>query len=443
MKKINIYKLAFIFVISLGFLCRSYIAFNVPIWHDEAFSIWAASNPIKQILSGNIDPVHTPGYYLLLKAVLVVSDHLFFFRCLTLLFYAVNCFLIYTLINNAVGKYSGIITTSFYAMSGYFVIFDWQVRMYTPILSCMLISQILNHSIVNKSLHQNRHLVLFTIINLIGLYLDYAYIWYFFPLLLIYVTMLHKQTRTTPKLVASMFLSCACFIAIYPQIFSHLNQGVKGIGWMKPYMSPLFFIPYFSGILWRGWMITVILSLIIGLAVYIVFRYKNQTIITLLIISSISAIFTLSFSIINTPLFHVRSLQIVGFTILVLVSYSSSLLIKKIPKMIIPLCLVQCIILIVSTYSIMYRPGTALIQFFPWKNVIRSSSLNQYPIIRYVENKNTPTSKLAWGLDYSLSGKESFPIQKFNHIQSFAQDIPSHNCTLIQRGFVDIYGCKQ
>lgn len=45
MKKNNINKLAFLSIIILGFLCRLYITFHAPIWHDEAFSIWAAPSP--------------------------------------------------------------------------------------------------------------------------------------------------------------------------------------------------------------------------------------------------------------------------------------------------------------------------------------------------------------------------------------------------------------
>jgi uncharacterized membrane protein len=180
MGKVPLIKLVLLSIV-FGLVGRMFIIVGAPLWYDEAYSIWAAQAPLSQILTAEIDPVHTPGYYLLLRTFMIISDHLVFLRSTTLLFFCLNIFLLYQLTKRAVCPEFAAIATMLYSLSGYFLIFDWQVRMYTATLSLILLSQYVGLRVKEENHRNNTSLFLLGIIDLTGLYLAYAYVWYFFP----------------------------------------------------------------------------------------------------------------------------------------------------------------------------------------------------------------------------------------------------------------------
>lgn len=163
-------------IIFAGFILRLLLAYKLPIWHDEAYSIWASTTPLLNILRGITDPVHTPGYYLFIKLWSMFSFHLFWFRLSSLLFYIFNAILLQKL-TRRIHRSLPIFVLFLYACSGYFLIFDWQVRMYTLVVTLILISL----NIYIHAASQYRYLILFTIVNAVGLYIDYAFFLVFRP----------------------------------------------------------------------------------------------------------------------------------------------------------------------------------------------------------------------------------------------------------------------
>jgi len=442
MKNKNIYQILITIVFFIGLFGRLYIAVSVPIWHDEARSILTATAPLHSIATGELDPGHTPGYYVFLKTLFVISDHLLFLRLVTILLYIANFLLIYRFIKQVVNQKAGFIAASFYALSGYFVIFDWQVRMYTPILSLMLLSLLYYQRISNRTNNKKWNWIIFSLINIAGLYLDYAYIWYLLPLLLISCYRYLYQGIESFKKSASIIVSSLSFFLLYPQVLNRLNQGMDSINWIKPYMSPSFSIPYFFGILQQGWFPAIICIATMILVVGVVQKNKNETISTIMKICLISLIVTLTCSIMGKPLFHVRSLQIVGLSVSIITSYALSCLNKKYTWIITASISIQALIFAYSIQTIIDNPGRALISYFPWKR-IASQDLKQYAVIRYTDNTNSQDSLYIWSLDYTLSGKESYPYQSFIHQKSQPSEIEISSCTIIQRGLVDLYGCKK
>ena len=131
----------FLFIsILVGFLSRFYLAFSTPIWHDEAYSIWASTTPLLRIISGITDPVHPPGYYIFLNFWSFPTTHLLWMRMSTLLFFIANALILYQIGKKIRTPFYGFILIFMYVFSGYFIIFDWQVRMYTFIDTCILFS---------------------------------------------------------------------------------------------------------------------------------------------------------------------------------------------------------------------------------------------------------------------------------------------------------------
>ena len=88
--KKNYFKL----IIILGLLTRLWLIYKLPLWGDEAYSIWAIEQPWLKILNNTVDPVHPPGYYVFLKLWGSISDHLFWLRLSSLFAFSLNIWLL-------------------------------------------------------------------------------------------------------------------------------------------------------------------------------------------------------------------------------------------------------------------------------------------------------------------------------------------------------------
>jgi len=434
------------FFILAGFLFRIYFATSLPLWHDEAYSIWASQHSINQIVRATTDPVHPPGYYLLLHFWGKISDHLYWLRLISIIAFLLNAYLLKKLGERTQIVLLPLFLVFLYSFSGYFIIFDWQVRMYSIIVTFILLSLfILDKN--NNELHKEKKRItwiFFTIVNTIGLYIDYSYFWYFIPLTLFFLVFsIVKRNQQSFFITLSLFISGFLFLLIHPSIISTYNRGIAGISWAKPYLSPTFFIPYFLGT-HKNTFFTAVLLIFSFLGLNTVIRIKpfSHIVKVFILTSGFSLFSTLIYSLLITPLFHVRSMQIVGITILVLLSFSIHNLRKQFRK---PFILILCTIVILNFALVIQifsrSPGQLLVSFFPWKQVVSNLNTNGIKIIRYRETYQLPSPLLLWGLQYTLNGKESFPIQKiqFGELESATKE---EKCVLFYDILLELYSCK-
>lgn len=442
MSKSTIFLFSFIFV---GLLFRVYLATTLPLWHDEAYSIWASKNQLFNIVRGTTDHVHPPGYYFLLHLWGKVSDHLYWFRSLSIVSFLFNSYLLYKLGKRIKDSIFSLILVFLYCFSGYFIIFDWQVRMYSLIVSFILLSIfIFDKGISNKHEEKLTFWIFFIAVNIIGLYIDYSYLWYFIPLTLFSLAYsIIKKNQKYFLITLSLLLSGVFFLLIHPSFIATYKQGIEGITWAKPYISPAFFIPYLLGT-HKNVFLTVTLIIFSLLGMKIAVSHKSFSIIVLvLVFSSIfSLCFTLIYSLFFSPLLHVRSLQIVGITIIVLISFSiHHFCINTSKYLFLVFYIVIFINFILVAQTITISPGRVLISFFPWKKVISSLNIKETKKIQYQVNQQLPTPLLLWGLEYTLKGKESFAMKGIE-LEEIDLSTRDENCVLFYDSFLKLYSCK-
>lgn len=443
MKKTKFFLFSFVFI---GLLFRVYLLTTLPLWHDEAYSIWASKSLLSRIISGSTDYVHPPGYYFLLHLWGKVFDHLFWFRFLTIICFIFNILLLYKLGKHIKDSLYSLILVFLYCFSGYFVVFDWQVRMYSLIVSFILLSLfIFDKGIKNKYYQKISFWILFTAVNLIGLYIDYSYFWYYIPLTLFsFIFSLTKNKNRKYLLITlSLVLSGVLFIIIHPSFLFTYKQGIGGITWAKTYILPNFFIPYLLGT-HKNVFLTFIFTALFLFGIKISFNTKppSTTILVLMFSSLFSLLFSLIYSIFFSPLLHVRSLQVVAITAIVIIGLSIYHLCRNIGKYLYFLFYVVIFInFILAVQTIIASPGKVLVSFFPWKNTINKLDVKNTKVVQYQENQKLPTPLLLWGLEYTLKGKESLPVKKFE-LEKKNSSKKDENCTLFYDGLLELYNCN-
>jgi uncharacterized membrane protein len=440
MGKVRLIKLVGLSTV-VGLVGRIFIIVGAPLWYDEAYSIWAAQAPLSQILTAEIDPPHTPGYYLLLRAFMAISDHLVFLRSTTLLFFCLNIFLLYRLAKRAIGPEFAAIATIIYSLSGYFLVFDWQVRMYTPIVSLILLSQYIGLAIRQSKHRDNKSLLLLGLVDVFGLYLDYAYVWYFFPKVAVELLYVLRSRKQLGKVALTGSFSIIGFLALFPHIFARFSDGIGGIIWVEGLLSPTFFIPFFFGFFVRGDVESVILVLFLLFMLLTLMYRKHRFIIDNLVVAGISFTFTLSFSFIVKPLFHVRSLQIIGLALLFLMSNTALILFRRKPRSLHLIFAAQLSVFVFALVSTVFQVDRTLAHYLPWKNFAIQNDLDRYAVIRYVITPENTTHLYPWGLEYTLSGKESLGARAYTYAESSQEEIEKKNCVQLAESSVHVYGC--
>lgn len=307
-------KLIFIYTVLVGLMMRAYLILKLSAWYDEFTTLKIISHTLGEVVSGKLDPVHPSGYYTLLKLWSFVSKNVVWLRVSTLIFFLININLFFILGKMAKDKSVGILFVVFYAFSGYFLIFDWQFRMYSGLATFILFSYILFNQKLNK-----KKLSLFFVINLIGLFFDYGFLFYHIPLLFWSILKMVNNTnerenwlKKTSTLVAS--LTVFAIISGAP-FWNNFGDALKLIDWLPNFTSPLFFIPFFLGTFSvTALTLTIFPVLLLGL--------KNMTGIHkgLLFISAVSLSGSILLKHFGIVLLHTRSMQVVGIACLILLS---------------------------------------------------------------------------------------------------------------------------
>jgi hypothetical protein len=311
-----------LFIIIFGVSIRIYLLCVMPVWFDEYLTLKIVNNPLGLIGSGSLDPTHPPGYYLFVKLLNIISTNIYFLRLSTIVFYIINSIFLYKLgLRTKITNY-GLILVLLYSLSGYFIVFDWQLRGYTILLTLILASSYLLYG------HRdNLHKLLFIIISILGLLFDYGYIFYFIPLFTIeYLKILQK--RKSGDWLIPFVASFVVYIFLWGKTFNNFFvYGLNGVKWISRFTAPSFFVPYFLGS-YQNQILTCFMLIILVFGLYLIFKKHLKIQIGFVHISLISLIVCILIGIFVSPILHVRSLQVVGLTVLLLQSVTMCYFLK-------------------------------------------------------------------------------------------------------------------
>lgn len=422
-------------LLALGLVIRIYLILTLPVWHDEAYSIWASEHSLLSIITAAVDPVHPPGYYLLLKFISTISDHLVWLRLSTLGFFLINLYLI-NRIGNEISKKNGQFFSTVYALSGYFVIFDWQVRMYTLVITLILASLYLYISYLKGS---RINIPVFTIINLLGLYIDYVFVWYLFPLLCFAILSWARNTSKSLIILLSLVTSSSGFLLIFPWVFSNFIAGLNGVNWTQQFSSPAFVLSYLMG---SHYNIFVTILLVLLVLFGIISSVKKQVWLAreLLFTILLSVGISYGYSFFFKPLVHVRSLQIVALSFAFFVSVALTRVFER--WRVFTYCFFYLLVINLLVVSFSLGPSY-LIDFLGWKNVVAKLGALEGKQLLYRQISRPPTPLLEWGLEYTLSGKESLFMRSVNHRKLAASEDVDSVCARQIVDWFEIYLCSQ
>ncbi len=443
---INHSTFVFYLLLGIGILSRLYLMIKLPIWHDEFYSIWAANHTFYEITHSLADMVHPPGYYLILYFWGMISQHIYWFRFLSVLSFIVNILLIKKLSQKIEKSFNSNLLIFLYIFSGYFIVFDWQVRMYTLIdtfifASILILSNIVNNETENKF----SSWVSFTFINFLGLYIDYAFIWCFVPAAIFSLLYFGLQIKSKFWILLTSYISaCILFVISIPTIFNTSKGGINGIGWMIRYLNPNFYISFFLGS-HTTLLFTIMFSVLFIWGLFYYIHKKTYTFTSLIIFISalLSFVVTMIYSYLYKPLFHVRSLQIIGLSIIILYYYGLSTL----PKIIKPFALLVFICGFILNFFIVNQilfnsPGSVLIDYFPWRDILNSTDLKSTQVVKYKIYNKLPTPMLLYGLEYTLAGNENVGRKSIKLIQ-LTNSSDAEQCEPFYSGLMDLYKCKK
>lgn len=444
MKIKNLESKLFWLLLIFGVLSRLFLVVKLPIWHDEFYSIWAATHSAWDIIISKTDLVHPPGYYLILHFWGMVSQHLYWYRFLSVLAFTSNIFLIKRLAQNLSKNNNSNLLVFLYVFSGYFLTFDWQVRMYTLIVTLILFSALILFKLVNKGESKTALWICFTFINYLGLYIDYAYFWYFVPIAIFTLSYIFIKKKDEFFIAFDSFaVSSILFAVTYPTIFLGGLTGVHGIEWMRPFIRADFYIPFFLGShIVMVFSLIFLLLFIYGTYIFIKNKKYNFWVLSITFSALFSLVFTLVYSYYKTPLFHVRSLQVVGIMIIIFFYFGLSSL-PKITKPYLFATFILCFLFnfIIVNQTLFRSPGSLIIDYFPWRDVLNSTDLNGVKTVKYKIVYKLPTQMLFWGLEYTLAGWENIGRQSIK-MSEYIESEDNSNCEKFNNNLLELYKCK-
>lgn len=363
LSKINNYSpIIFILFLLIGICLRLYLIIYLPLWFDEKSTLKIISKSFGVLFSGRADPTHPFGYYIYLTLWYLLSKNYIWLRISSLLFFIINSFILLKIGLKNHNRIFALILVGYYVFSGYFLIFDWQFRMYSGLLTLILMSLYL----LGK---ENKFSIFaFTIVNIIGLYFDYGYLYYFIPLsLYLFIKTIRNKYKWNKQYLYSCFLSLIMGIYGFWIIINNFDKAFKRISWLSDYVNFSFVTPFFLGT-YRDTIINVfyIAILCAGIYFYLIERKKEEILQVVLFCSIFSLLFTGIFTFLYKPILHVRNLQIVGLSVIYLLSFATYkiLCLKSNYKFI---AYIIVIIIIFNFFYIFYQlpvnPGIFLISF--------------------------------------------------------------------------------
>lgn len=425
-----------------GLGIRLWLVLTNPLWSDEMYSIWAASQPWSALLSGDVDLVHPPLYYLFLKVWMQVSDQLQWLRTSSLLASLGSMFCLYHLgktelkhhesNSGETGKTLHYWWPVAYSLSGFHIVFDWSVRMYALVTLLSLATLL---AVRKKS----RPLLLF-VLACAGLLLDYAYVWSY--ILIWWLAFYHSWRGGNRRQLATLIgltLGAIPFLIWQCWRWPYFQAGLNGILWMSDVLYPSFFLPFFLGTHANIWL-TGMAVMLISISLWTQRRHLIHYPIvwwllggSLLILES-----TYIFSMIKQPLLHPRSLQIVGITMCLIWGVA---LHQKLRGL-------GLLILITGAFAvpILFQRNSLklLTEFYPWKNtrnMFASQLEHEGSTLFITPHPESPSPLLHQGLLYTLNGKERLGDKPIPFMPSQPTD-NKENCKVIWNLYVVAHLCQ-
>jgi hypothetical protein len=436
-------------VVGGAWLLRVFMALELPIWSDEMYSIWAARQPWLNIVIGRADLVHPPGYYVLLKLWMSVSDQLQWVRAFTLVSATLNFWLVWLVgqqesrLHPHAPRQLGWWWTLAYALSAYHILFDWQARMYSLVVSLILITWLVwrRSGTVWSSIWLG-------LIAFAGLWIDYAYVWFYLPLCVAASWQLLTQFKSkfrsivTSQWLALLFagIGFGSWLLALPRGATLIPVGIEGIRWMADYFKPMFFGPYFLGS-FTVWPLTITMVITGGVLIWLDRHWVRQWPIlkwvSFGVLGMVDVI--LLYSALEQPLFHIRSLQIIGL----LVSFSWAILLSRQPRWRWWLLSLIASTIPILLQSIKSRPDALLINFYPWHEVRKALEERATPPIYLSTLPSSPSPLLQYGLEYVLQGKETLGKKPIEYIRVPAEKTVGETCTTYHNYITLIRACKK
>jgi hypothetical protein len=394
-----------ILVIAIGFLARLFLAAYMPIWRDEGFSIWTASNGLLEVFFGQPDNAHPPGYYVFLSLIYPLTNNLILMRLISMTHYLISCILLWR-IGIARNKLYALVLLSVFACSGYFLVIDWQIRSYTWTFCLMLLSIWLRTK--RESYGRTKYLVAFVILHAWGMYFDYSYWWYCLGLAMYNLYLNFKESKKSIwdyQEVWGLSMSFLIFWVIYPKFFGTINGAKEGVAWATHFIKTDVFIPYFLGtVKFVG--LTFIYKLLWVFGLWRLIKEKYFIDSPLLIGGVVSFIVSVIVTLLYSPLFHVRHLILVGVISLLVVAeavyYSLRYPARWVVMVLIIFGGINTFLLLIS------KPAELEIVTYPWRQRIpRYEHLSKERIFVI---DGDPKYELmpfdVWPLEYTLEGRD-------------------------------------
>lgn len=346
--------------IVLGLAIRLYLAFVLPPWFDESFTQNYLRHPFSILLSGSLETTHPPGYYLFLSAWSSISGSLLWLRVSTILFSIFSGVFLFGFGKRIVNiRYAYVLLIS-YALSGYSVVFDWQIRPYTLLFMFVAWSLYLVSGTPKKTT-----LFAFAVVNFIGLLIDYGFIWYMGLLglfLLIRSSPRAGRNRWLPFLWSASGSTGLFLLFWFPHMQRYFLQGMGEVAWLTPYTSPSFFIPFFLGAAHGFWPYVGVLSVFVIAGGVLTLPLNNPLPRFLTVAASGVLAAAYIVSVFVSPVLHVRNLQIVGLTVLLLYAVYFFRISRYKVFALLSIGLYLCNFLLI-VHTIFSSPGKLLISF--------------------------------------------------------------------------------
>jgi hypothetical protein len=205
-KRKNLFKLLLFLTIILGIFVRLIPLFTQPIWLDEQYSLYFATQyKFKELLLFFSQETHPGTYYLLLKNSLFASKNLFFLRFLTSSVWQLAAIVILIIQANLfkLKKSYIFLVLCFLLFNPFFVLLSWQLRMYS--LAFFFTVTSFTSFELWKRKRERKYLFLLIINLLIGNMTTYSMFFLSFSFGLL-ITWVYSKLTTKNKLLSSLLI---------------------------------------------------------------------------------------------------------------------------------------------------------------------------------------------------------------------------------------------
>lgn len=343
-----------------GLMARLYLAWTLPVWLDERVTLESVEPNFGAIASDKMDKAHPPGYFWMVKVMTYLGKDLIVLRMSSVGFFVVNCLLLLRLGERWRDAEYGRWLVILYALSGYFVAFDWQLRMYSGTVMLMLASLWM----LSLSGKDKRVAWIFGAINIVGVIYDYSFWWYFAGL---NGFLFYRWIKTGDKhlLLANVGAVGAAWVLVLG-VWDDLPMLSKGLGWVANTSRPDLVVTYLLGS-HRNLLATIIFMAWTGWSGYKLVEMRGASEgEKVLGCSSACALGAMGvYSLVISPMVHVRMLQVVGLLVIMVMAYGLWRLrkIQKVENLYVLIGVLLLINLVIVVRLHFTGPGWLLIKY--------------------------------------------------------------------------------